>query len=71
MLAKLALILDNDLLKVLDTLICNRSTLLKGDVFSVLRHSLFIVRSFEFALVNGVVDCTESYYIGASFADRL
>ncbi|KAK1814602.1 hypothetical protein LTR12_010988 [Friedmanniomyces endolithicus] len=44
--------------------------LYEGDIFSVISHSPFAVRSSELALVDGAVDCTRSYDCHTSFADR-
>jgi hypothetical protein len=62
----------NPILDPLDTLLLrNRSAVAEGDVFSILSRSPFVIRSFEFALVDGAVDCTNTHRIGSSFADRL
>lgn len=45
--------------------------LFEGDVFSVLRHSPYTIRSFEFALTDGAIDCSYEYHPSTSFADRL
>lgn len=45
----------------------------EGDVFSVLMKSPYVVRSFELALVDGAVDCTNAFNEPDSwnYADRL
>lgn len=48
----------------------NRGAIYEGDVFSVLRTSPFVIRSFEFALADGAIDCTYSYKPSLSYADR-
>ncbi|GAB7356119.1 hypothetical protein MBLNU459_g6719t1 [Dothideomycetes sp. NU459] len=61
----------DELLQCLDGMIFGgRSAVYEGDVFSVLSHSPYIVRSSEFALGDGVIDCTRSYPHNMSFADR-
>jgi len=39
----------------------NSGARLEGDVFSILKQSPFVVRSFEFALADGAIDCTQSF----------
>ncbi|KAK3703977.1 hypothetical protein LTR37_014080 [Vermiconidia calcicola] len=41
----------------------------EGDVFSALRRSRFVVRSFEFALADGAIDCTRTH-TDRSYAER-
>lgn len=48
----------------------NRGAELEGDIFSVLRQSPYVLRSFEFAVADGAVDCTRSFDSQTSFADR-
>lgn len=45
--------------------------LLEGNLFAVLLSSTFIVRSFEFALADGAVDCTNEFDSSRSYAHRL
>ncbi|KAG9693647.1 hypothetical protein KCU95_g3200, partial [Aureobasidium melanogenum] len=60
-----------DILKPLEPIFYhNRPAILEGDVFSVLRQSPYVVRSFEFGLADGAVDCSQSYDTASSFADR-
>lgn len=47
-------------LEVVDVLIKFRGALFEGDVFSVLWHLPFVIRSFEFALADGALDCNSS-----------
>lgn len=42
----------------------------EGDAFSILKRSPYTVRSFEFGLADGAVDCNRSYEINTPFADR-
>jgi hypothetical protein len=44
---------------------------LEGDVFQVLKQSPFIVRSLEFALADGAIDCSRERPATTSFAERL
>ncbi|KAK3075567.1 hypothetical protein LTR53_001005 [Teratosphaeriaceae sp. CCFEE 6253] len=39
----------------------HRGGLFEGDIFSVLRASPYVIRSFEGALADGAVDCTRSH----------
>ncbi|KAG9521367.1 hypothetical protein KCV07_g3780, partial [Aureobasidium melanogenum] len=48
-----------------------RSAVAEGDVFAVLAHSPSVVRSFEFGLADGAIDCTHSYDVKSSYAYRL
>ena len=57
-------------LSAIEPLLSNRGALYEGDVFSVLYKSPFVVRSFEFAIADGAIDCTSSFPPGTSFADR-
>ena len=57
-------------LESLDVLLNNRGALFEGNIFSALWHLPFVVRSFEFALVDGTLDCNNDF-TGASYADRL
>ncbi|KAK1071482.1 hypothetical protein LTR74_003360 [Friedmanniomyces endolithicus] len=47
-----------------------RGALQEGDVFSILNYSRSVIRSCEFALADGAVDCTRTYGPGESFASR-
>ena len=58
------------LLESLDVLLNSRSTLYEGDIFSVLWQSPFVVRSFEFALADGALDCANEFSPGTTYADR-
>ncbi|GAB7349839.1 hypothetical protein MBLNU459_g0543t1 [Dothideomycetes sp. NU459] len=61
----------DELFQCLDGIVFGgRSAVYEGDVFSILSHSPYIVRSSEFALADGVVDCTYSYGQLSSYADR-
>lgn len=53
-------------------IIGNRGSALEADVFSILRHSPYVVRSFEFAVADGAIVCTEDFeFLPAdSFAER-
>ncbi|GAB7364322.1 hypothetical protein MBLNU230_g4866t1 [Neophaeotheca triangularis] len=42
----------------------------EADVFSLLKHSSFVVRAFEFGLADGALDCSNSYQDGESYASR-
>lgn len=42
----------------------------EGDVFSVLKHSRYVVRSFEFGAADGAIDCSEEHDQDTSFAER-
>ena len=58
-------------LEALDTLILNnRGALYEGDIFSILKQSPFVVRSFEFALADGALNCAGEVTPEVSFADR-
>lgn len=64
--------MTDSILNPLDNLLLrNRSAVSEGDVFSILSHSPFVIRSFEFALVDGAIDCTHAHRADSSFADRL
>ena len=59
-------------LEVLEpSLMRNRGAGFEGDIFSILRHSPYIVRSAEFALVDGAIDCTRQYAHEEGYAARL
>ncbi|KAK5703512.1 hypothetical protein LTR17_022024 [Elasticomyces elasticus] len=47
-----------------------RGTIFESDIFSVLHHSPFVVRGFEFALADGAIDCSREYTAESSFAER-
>jgi len=58
-------------LDALDRLVLsNRGALYEGDIFSILKRSLFVIRSFEFALADGAIDCSGGCSPDTSFADR-
>lgn len=48
----------------------NRGALFEGNAFSILKHSPFIVRSFEHSPADGAIDCREAYDKASSYADR-
>lgn len=48
----------------------NRGALYEGIVFEALLSSPYIVRSFEFAALDGVIDCSGSYNVEVNYADR-
>ncbi|TIA32243.1 hypothetical protein D6C78_08363 [Aureobasidium pullulans] len=48
----------------------NRSAVVEGDIFSVLAHSPYVIRSFEFGLADGALICNRSYDPDSSYADR-
>ncbi|KAG8532802.1 uncharacterized protein KY384_002680 [Bacidia gigantensis] len=55
----------------LDRLIIqNHGSLYEGDVFSLLRSSSHVIRSFEFALADGALSCADTFHPDTSFADR-
>ena len=59
-------------LSALDALILhNRGAFYEGQVFQQLKHALFTVRSFEFALADGAIHCGNEPYQSSSFAERL
>jgi len=61
---------EQPLLQALDRLIINnRGAVYEADVFSVLFHNPYVVRSFEFAMVDGTLDCTMGYG-DMSYAER-
>ena len=47
----------------------NRGTLYESDIFSILKHSPFVVRSFEFGLADGALDCTRQYDTPMTYAE--
>lgn len=49
----------------------NRGARYEGDIFSVLWQSPYILRSWEFALADGAIDCNQHFELGTSFVDRL
>ncbi|EGP82113.1 uncharacterized protein MYCGRDRAFT_97852 [Zymoseptoria tritici IPO323] len=58
-------------LRILEPLILRHlGAILEGDIFSILASSPFIIRSSEFALSDGALDCTRSYGTTTSFAER-
>jgi hypothetical protein len=48
----------------------NSGALHEGDIFSILANSPFVVRSGEFAVVDGALDCTRTYNTATSWATR-
>ena len=48
----------------------SRGILYEGDIFSILLHSPFVIRAFEFALADFAIDCTRTYDKAQSFAQR-
>lgn len=58
-------------LEALNIILRSRGARYEGDVFSVLWQSPYILRSWEFALVDGAIDCNEEFKLGTSFVDRL
>lgn len=61
----------------LATLLSNRGALYEGEIFLALEHlfsvfseSSFVVRSFEFSLADGALDCAQDFDSGTSFVDR-
>lgn len=56
--------------KIAPSLISNRGALFEGNAFSILRHSPFVVRSFEHSLADGAIDCRGAYEKASSYADR-
>lgn len=46
------------------------AALYEGDVFRVLMHSPYVVRSSEFAIADGAIDCTKSYRKSSSQLER-
>ena len=60
-----------DSFDALDRLVLNRrGALYEGDIFSILKHSPFVVRSFEFARADGMIHCSSEFSPDTSFADR-
>lgn len=47
------------------------ASVLEGDVFAVLYHSQYVVRSFEFGVVDGAIDCSGPHDRLGNYADRL
>lgn len=60
----------NKPLEAIEPLITNVGARGEGDVFSVLLHSPFIIRAFEFSLADGAIDCRHEHEPDTSFADR-
>lgn len=61
-----------ELVEVLQKVILNnRGAIYEGDVFSVLQHSPYVVRSFEFAVADGCISCDQEFDPSTNFADRL
>ncbi|THW33509.1 hypothetical protein D6D21_09968 [Aureobasidium pullulans] len=48
----------------------NRSSVAEGDIFSVLAHSPFVIRAFEFGLADGALSCSSSFDTNSSYAER-
>ena len=49
----------------------SRGALYEGDLFAILRRSPFVLRSFEFSLADGAVDCSREYDASLSYVRRL
>lgn len=47
-----------------------RGAIREGDAFSVLKHSPFALRGYEFSLCDGAIDCKNRYDTEMSYADR-
>lgn len=47
-----------------------RGALYEGDIFSILLGSPFVIRSFEFGLADGALNCSRGYATTLSYADR-
>ncbi|KAG9526325.1 hypothetical protein KCV07_g856, partial [Aureobasidium melanogenum] len=47
-----------------------RGSYYEGDIFAVLQKSPYVMRSFEFALADGAVDCTHRFDQSLSYAAR-
>jgi hypothetical protein len=48
----------------------NHGARFEGDVFSVLRHSPYVTRAFEFALADGAVSCNFAFDTTSTYAAR-
>lgn len=63
--------------ETLNTLLHNRGALYEGEIFIALEHLFsdfvqlsFVVRSFEFGLADGALDCAQDFKSETSFVDR-
>lgn len=54
----------------LDVILNNSGAVFEGDIFVVLTSLPYIVRSFEFAVADGALDCGNSFPPNATYADR-
>ena len=54
----------------LDPILNTRGAVFEGDIFAVLASLPYIVRSFEFAVADGALDCGHSFPPNATYADR-
>lgn len=52
-------------------ILTNRGALYEGDIFSVLKYSLYVVRLFKFTLADRALNCISEFYFDISFVDRL
>lgn len=63
--------LQTELMESLNrAIIDNRGAIYEGDVFSILKRSPYTVRSFEFALADGALECDHEFDPECSWADR-
>ena len=58
-------------LESINVLLNTRGALYEGDIFSVLWRLPFVIRSFEFALADGALDCGNECAPDTSYADRI
>lgn len=58
------------LLKFFDIFLNNRGAFYEDNIFFVLRQLLFVVKFYEFVLIDKILDCIYKYF-GVSYADRL
>jgi hypothetical protein len=49
----------------------SRAAVFEGDIFAILLACPYVVRSFEFAVADGALDCSKEYSTETGFADRL
>ena len=54
----------------LDVILNNSGAVFEGDIFTVLASVPYLVRSFEFAVADGALDCDNSFPPNATYADR-
>ena len=54
----------------LDLILNTRGAVLEGDIFTVLAPLPYVVRSFEFAVADGALDCDHGFPPHATYADR-